>query len=39
MSLPLAFSKYQGTGNDFILIDGRGNKLPSLNNSIISKLL
>ena len=25
----LAFSKYQGLGNDFILIEGRGDQLPA----------
>lgn len=35
--MTLAFYKYQGTGNDFIIIDGR-DKSPTLSNSEIKKL-
>jgi diaminopimelate epimerase len=38
MSFPLAFAKYQGTGNDFILIDSRKDVLSKINKSIILNL-
>ena len=34
----LDFYKYQGTGNDFVMIDNRSKKIPKDNTAIISKL-
>lgn len=34
----LDFYKYQGTGNDFVMIDNRSKKFPKENTAIISKL-
>ena len=34
----MLFSKYQGTGNDFILIDDRNNTFPTNNQSLIAQL-
>jgi len=36
--MQISFSKYQGTGNDFILIDNRDRSFPSENISLIEKL-
>lgn len=36
--MQISFYKYQGTGNDFILIDNRKNILPKPSSEIISKL-
>ena len=36
--MTLNFSKYQGTGNDFILIDNRSNFFPKSNQGIIARL-
>lgn len=36
--MQISFSKYQGTGNDFILIDNRNQNFPSNNISLIKKL-
>ena len=34
----IAFYKYQGTGNDFVMIDNRTNIFPKSNTTIISNL-
>ena len=34
----IAFYKYQGTGNDFVMIDNRTNAFPKSNTNIISNL-
>ncbi|WP_375447955.1 diaminopimelate epimerase [uncultured Fibrella sp.] len=34
----MLFSKYQGTGNDFILIDDRNNTFPTHNQSLVAQL-
>src|SRR5690606_5225532 len=34
----IKFYKYQGAGNDFILIDNRENKLKNINNKLIAHL-
>lgn len=34
----LSFTKYQGTGNDFVMIDNRNGALKELSNEIITKL-
>ena len=34
----IKFSKYQGAGNDFVLIDDRESKLKNLENKLIAKL-
>ncbi len=34
----MLFSKYQGTGNDFILIDDRNNTFPTNNQSLVAQL-
>jgi diaminopimelate epimerase len=36
--MEIAFNKYQGTGNDFIIIDNRENKLGNIETSTIKKL-
>ena len=36
--MQLKFSKYQGTGNDFILIDNRDNIIPSPNKKLIEQI-
>lgn len=36
--MQIEFSKYQGTGNDFVLIDNRNNLISSNNTSLIEKL-
>ncbi|MCK0131810.1 diaminopimelate epimerase [Flavobacteriaceae bacterium F08102] len=36
--MQIHFSKYQGTGNDFIMIDNRNGKFPKENKSLIAKL-
>jgi diaminopimelate epimerase len=36
--MEIVFSKYQGTGNDFIIIDNRDGKLAQLNSDSIKKL-
>lgn len=36
--MQISFSKYQGTGNDFILIDNRDHSFPSENVSLIERL-
>lgn len=36
--MQICFSKYQGTGNDFILIDNRDKHFPSENSSLVEKL-
>ena len=34
----IQFSKYQGTGNDFVLIDNRSNHFPKDNQSLVARL-
>ena len=34
----ISFSKYQGTGNDFVIIDNRENTFPAADNKLIEKL-
>ena len=34
----ITFYKYEGTGNDFIMIDNRGKSFPKENSSLVSKL-
>ncbi|MBP9690313.1 MAG: diaminopimelate epimerase, partial [Bacteroidia bacterium] len=36
--MQLQFYKYQGTGNDFIMIDDRDNKFPTENVALVAKL-
>jgi diaminopimelate epimerase len=36
--MQIDFKKYQGTGNDFIMIDGRNQTIPLLNNEQITQL-
>ena len=36
--MKLQFYKYQGTGNDFIMIDNRNNQFPKNNTNLIHKL-
>ncbi len=36
--MKLTFYKYQGTGNDFIIIDNRENIFPAKNNKLVAKL-
>jgi diaminopimelate epimerase len=36
--MQINFLKYQGTGNDFIIIDNRDNRFDSENNSLVEKL-
>lgn len=38
MSIQIKFTKYQGTGNDFIMIDGRTNNIEHLTQPVIHKL-
>lgn len=38
MSTTICFSKYHGTGNDFILIDNRGLKFDNTNTELVQKL-
>ncbi|MGY8914645.1 MAG: diaminopimelate epimerase, partial [Flavobacteriales bacterium] len=34
----LSFYKYQGTGNDFVMIDNRDNVFPKSNTQLVAKL-
>ncbi|HBK70581.1 MAG TPA: diaminopimelate epimerase, partial [Flavobacteriaceae bacterium] len=36
--MQISFYKYQGTGNDFIMIDNRINQFPKNDSKLISKL-
>ena len=36
--MEIDFCKYQGTGNDFIIIDNRDNKFPKEDNNYIKEL-
>ncbi len=36
--MKIHFYKYQGTGNDFVMIDNRNNQFPKLDTSLINKL-
>ncbi len=38
MTQQIEFFKYQGTGNDFILIDGYNNTIPDLSNKVIQEM-
>ena len=36
--MTLTFYKYQGTGNDFIILDNRSGQFPKNNHSLVAKL-
>jgi diaminopimelate epimerase len=36
--MPIEFYKYQGTGNDFILIDNRGHNFPKNNTKLVAQM-